>query len=126
DARAHESLAAKLLEDLRVFTLAVDDHRRQQHDGQAVRHFHDLVDHLAHGLRGQRDAMIRTARDAGAREQQAQVVVDLRDRTHRGTGVVRGRLLLDGDGRREASMLSTSGLSIIDRNWRAYADSDST
>jgi hypothetical protein len=24
------------------------------------------------------------------------------------------------------SMLSTSGLSIIDRNWRAYADSDST
>jgi hypothetical protein len=34
-------------------------------------------------------------------EQQAQVVVDLGDRAHRGAGVLRGGLLLDRDRRRE-------------------------
>ena len=71
DAHAHETLAAQLLEDLRVFALAIDHHGRQQQDGEAVRHLHDLVDHLAHGLRRESDAVIRAARDAGAREQQA-------------------------------------------------------
>ena len=70
DAHAHETLAAQLLEDFRVFALAVDDDGRQQQHGEAVRQLHDLVDHLAHGLRRKIDAVIRTARDAGAREQQ--------------------------------------------------------
>ena len=39
--------------------------------GEAFRQLHDLVDHLAHGLRREIDAVIRAARDAGAREQQA-------------------------------------------------------
>ncbi len=97
DAHAHEALAAHGVEDLRVFALAVDDHRCEQQDGEAVRHPQDLVDHLAHGLRLERHAVVRATRDAGAREQQAQIVVDLRDRADGGARVVRGRLLLDRD-----------------------------
>src|SRR5205085_8663903 len=43
-----------------------------------------------------------TVRRAGAREQQAQVVVDLRDRSDGGARIVAGGLLLDGDRGRQA------------------------
>ena len=71
DAHAHETLATQLLEHLGVFALAVDDDGRQQQHGESFGHLEDLVDHLAHGLRGEIDAVIRATRDAGAREQQA-------------------------------------------------------
>ena len=45
---------------------------------------------------------VGAVRVADARVQQAQVVVDLGDRADRGARVARGRLLVDGDGRREA------------------------
>ena len=60
------------------------------------------VHHLAHRLRGQIDVVIGAARRAGARVQQPQVVVDLGDRADGGARIVRGRFLLDGDGRRQA------------------------
>jgi hypothetical protein len=71
DARAHESLAPQLLEHLGVLTLAIDDDGREQQNGEAVRKLDDLVHHLAHGLCRKIDAVIRTARDARTREQQA-------------------------------------------------------
>jgi hypothetical protein len=71
DACAHEPLSAHLLENFRVFALAIYDHRREQQDREPLRQLHDLVDHLAHGLRGQIVAMVGAARNAGAREQQA-------------------------------------------------------
>ena len=71
DTHAHETLAAQLLENLGVLALAIDDDRREQQHGQAIGQLHDLVDHLAHGLRREVDAVIGAARDAGAREQQA-------------------------------------------------------
>jgi hypothetical protein len=77
------------------------DQRRQQQRQLAVRGQQRLVDHLADGLRGQVDAMARAARQAGARVQQPQVVVDLGHRAHRGARIVRAALLLDGDGRRQ-------------------------
>ncbi len=60
------------------------------------------IHHLAHGLRGEVDVVVGAARRAGARVQQAQVVVDFGDRADGGARIVRGRLLLDGDGRRQA------------------------
>ena len=71
DPHSHEALATQLLEYFRVFALAIDDDGRQQQHGEAVRHFHDLVHHLAHGLRREIDAVIGAARDARACEQQA-------------------------------------------------------
>ena len=64
--------------------------------------FEHLVDHLADRLRREIDAVVRAARDAGARVQQAQVVVDLGDGADGRARVVRGRLLLDRDRRRQA------------------------
>ena len=60
-----------------------------------------LIDHLAHGLRGERLTVIRATRFADAREQQAQVVVDFRDRADGGTWVVRRRFLFDRNRRRQ-------------------------
>ena len=71
DARAHESLSAQLFEDFGVLALSIHDHGCQQLYRRALGHLEDLVHHLAHGLRGQGDAMVRATRDARAREQQA-------------------------------------------------------
>ncbi len=46
--------------------------------------------------------MIRTVRLADAREKQPQIVVDLGDGAHRRPRIVRGRLLLDRDRRRQS------------------------
>ncbi len=59
----------------------------------------DGIDHLAHGLRGKIDMVVGTSRCPGAGIQQPQVVVYLGDRAHCRAGIVRGRLLFDGDGR---------------------------
>src|SRR6185436_11745518 len=61
-----------------------------------------VVDHLRHALRLERDVVLGTVRRAGAREEQAQVVVDLGNGADGRTRVVARRLLLDGDRRREA------------------------
>ena len=54
--------------------------------------------------------MLGAARDADARVQQAQVVVDLGDGADGGARVVRGRLLLDRDRRRQAFDVVDVGL----------------
>ena len=64
---------------------------------QAEQAVHDLGGALpAHRL-----AAARAVRRPHPRPEQAQVVVDLRDRTHRGARVAARGLLLDGDGRGE-------------------------
>ncbi len=101
DARPHESLAAQVAEQVGVLALAFGDHRGEQQEGRALRKLEHLVDHLADGLGGQLLAMVGTTWNAGARVQQAQVIVDLGDRSDGRAGVVRGRFLLDRDGRRQ-------------------------
>ncbi|MNQ42030.1 hypothetical protein D3C85_557240 [compost metagenome] len=53
DPHPHETLGAQLVEDGQVFTFALADHRRQQHQLAAFRQGQHLVDHLADGLRFQ-------------------------------------------------------------------------
>ena len=102
DAHAHEALAGKLDQRCGVLALAIADDRREQRHRGVFRQPQHLVHHLADGLRGEVDAVIRAARHAGTREQQAQVVVDLGDRADGRSRIVRRRLLLDRDRRREA------------------------
>ena len=102
DTHAYEALSRELLKFGGVFALARIDERRQQHGGRALRQAHDLIDHLAHGLGREVDEMIRAARDPGAREEHAQVVVDFRDGANGGARIMRGGLLLDRDRGREA------------------------
>ena len=102
DAGADEAVRGQFVEDVLVLALAVGDHGREQHDAAAFRQCQCLVDHLADGLGVEGLAMGGTARLPDAGEQQAQVIVDLGDRADGRAGVVGGRLLFDGDRRREA------------------------
>ncbi len=99
DAGADKALGAQLVEQCQVLALALAHHRCQQHQLAALGQRQHLVDHLADGLCRQGQVMIRAARLPGAGKQQAQVIVDLGDGADGGAGVVRGGLLLDGDGR---------------------------
>ena len=102
DACADETLLLHILQQLGVLALAPLHQRRYQHPFAALRERHDVVHHLADGLRVQLDAVVGAARDANAGEEQAQVVVDFGDGADGGTRVMRGGFLLDGDGGREA------------------------
>ena len=85
-----------------VLALAAAHHRRQQvKPGAFVQRQHP-VDHLADGLAFDRQAGRRRVGHAGARPEQAHVVVDLGDGRHRRARVLRGGLLLDRNSRRQA------------------------
>ena len=102
DLHAREALGAQLLELLAVLALAAADDRRQDHEPRALLQAHDLVDDLLGRLGGDRAAAVEAVRLADPRPQQAQVVVDLRDRADRRPRVARRRLLVDRDRRRQA------------------------
>ena len=89
-------------EFLAVFALAALHHGREQEGAGALWQGHDAVDHLADGLGGDRQARGGGIGDADPRPEQAHIVVNL---GHGGDGrarVAARRLLLDGDGRRQA------------------------
>ena len=102
DLDARVALGAQLLEELAVLALAPADDRRLDHEARALVERHHLVDDLLGRLGRDRAAAVVTVRMADAGPQQAQVVVDLRDRADRRARVARGRLLVDRDGRRQA------------------------
>ena len=102
DAHAGEALAAQVLEELGVLALAVEDHGGEHQRASALRALEDLVGHLVGGLALDHAPALRAVRRAHAREEQAQVVVDLCDGAHRGAGVAARGLLVDGDRRGEA------------------------
>ncbi len=79
--------------------LPSSDHRRQQLDSGAFSQFHNLIHHLVHRLPGNDPAALGAMGNADTGVQQAEVVVDLRHRAHRGTGIAVGGLLVYGDGR---------------------------
>ena len=110
DARADEALLLHILQQLGVLALAPLHQRRNQHPFAAFIERHDVVHHLADGLRVQLDAVVGAARDADAGEEEAQVVVDFGDGADGGARVVRGGFLLDGNGGREAFDVVNIGL----------------
>ncbi|MNS64546.1 hypothetical protein D3C72_976790 [compost metagenome] len=102
DAEAHEALRLHAVEQVRVLALAVDHHRRQDHQLGVLRQRQRRIHHLRHALRLQRQVVVGAVGRAGAGVQEAQVVVDLGHRAHGGARVVAGGLLLDADGGRQA------------------------
>ena len=92
---------AQLLELLAVLPLAPAHDRRHDHEPRALLEGHHLVDDLLRRLRGDRPPAVEAVRLADPRPQQAQVVVDLRDRADRRPRVARRRLLVDRDRRRQ-------------------------
>ncbi len=99
---AREAFVAQLVEQLAVLPLASAHDRGQHHEARAVGQLHRLVDDLLGRLPDDRAPADRAVRLAHARPQQAQVVIDLRNRSDRRARVARGRLLVDRDRRRKA------------------------
>ena len=99
NAHPHVPAFLRPLEKLRVGALAPAHHRRQQLDPGPFRQRHDLVHHLVHGLLHDLPTALRAVRDADPRVEQTEIVVDLRHRAHRRSGVVVRGLLVNGYGR---------------------------
>ena len=103
DAHADEALGAQLDEELQLLALPVDDDRREDHELRVLGERQRRVDHLRDRHRGELLlGVVRAIRVADARVEKPQVVVDLGDRAHGRARVVRGRLLLDRDRRRQS------------------------
>ena len=102
DAQPRKALRAQLVEQIQLLALALHHQRRKDHDLRAFRQFQHMVHHLPHALRLQHQVVLRAIGVAGAREQQAQVIVNLGDGADGGARVVRSGFLLDGDGGRQA------------------------
>ena len=120
DLDAREAVGAQLLEELAVLALAAAHERREHAEARA------LGELAGAGRRSAATvwpaigaAAVRAVRVADAGVEQAQVVVDLGDRADGRARVARGRLLVDGDRRREALDGVDVGLVHLPRNWRA-------
>ena len=101
DPRLGEAAAAQRGELFLELALAPADDRREHVDPRVLRVEHHHVGDALERLAGDLLAAVRTVRHADAREQQPQVVVDLGDRADGGARVRAGRLLFDGNRRRE-------------------------
>ena len=100
-AQTHETLRTQFVDQIRLLALALHHQRRQDHHLGAFRQRQHSIHHLSHRLRLQHDVMLRTIRIARAGKQQAQIIVNLGDRTHSRARVMRSGFLLDGDSGRK-------------------------
>ena len=101
DPRPDEPLLRELLEQLLVLALAAPDDRCEDLEPRPLRELEDLVDDLLRRLASDRPSALRAVGVADPRVQHPEVVVDLGDRPDRRTGILRRRLLVDRDRRRE-------------------------
>src|SRR6478672_4878983 len=102
DPRPGISLARQVLEELLVLPLPAPHDRREHLEPGPLGELHHLVDDLLRGLSPDWPPAVVAMRVSDPREQNPEVVVDLRDGPHRGARVPRGRLLIDRDGRAQA------------------------
>ena len=102
DQSARIAVAAQHLQQVLELALAPADHRREDLETGALRIRQQRIDHLLRGLRADQRAALRTMRDAGAGEEQSQIVVDLGDGADRRTRVAVRGLLVDRHGGAQA------------------------
>ena len=100
DPDADEALPPGPIEDAVALRLAVLDQRPEDEQPGTFRECEDLVDDLLDALTLDRVA-VGAVRDPDPREEQAQVVVDLRHGPDGRARIPRSTLLVDRDGRRE-------------------------
>lgn len=100
--RAGVALGLKVGEEVDELALALAHQRGEHLEAAALGQFQDPVDDGLRRLAGDGLTALGTVRLADAREEQAQVVVDLGDGADRGARVARGGLLVDGDRRGES------------------------
>ena len=101
-ADAREARLAGGIEHALVLALLAADHRRQDLDLGAFIHRENAVGDLIDRLLADLSTALRTMRNADTSVEQTEIVIDLRDRTDRGTRVLGGRFLVDGDRGRQS------------------------
>ena len=89
---------ARVLKNLDVLALFAADDRRHDLHARPLAQRHELVDDLVDGLLANFFSAVRAVRCADARPEQTQIVVHLRHRADGGSWVLRGGLLVDGNG----------------------------
>ncbi len=97
-AGAGEACLADLLEHGLIRPFAGAHERGENQDAHAFRELLDLVHDLLRGLLDHFPPADGTVRDAGAGEQQAEVVINFGNGTHCRTGIMRGGFLVNADG----------------------------
>ena len=112
-ADADIARAARVLENFYMLALFPANDRRHDLHARALAQRHELVDDLVDGLLANFFSAVRTVRRADARPEQAQIVVHLRHRADGGSWVLRGGLLVDGDGGGEALDIVDVGLFLL-------------
>ena len=102
DARTREASGPKRGQLLPELPLAASHDRREHVDPLVGRIEHHHVDDAFERLRRDLAVAVRAVGHADIREEQPQVIVDLGHRPDGGPRIRAGRLLFDGNGRREA------------------------
>ena len=102
DDRARVALRAQLVDEVLVLALTAAHDRGEHLKSCALIHGAYTVDDLLGGLGLDAGATLGAVRHTRTGVEQTQVVVDLRDRADGRARVARGRLLIDGDGGRQA------------------------
>ena len=102
DAHPGETLLGQVVEQRAVLALAPPHDRRHDLEAGPLGQLEHPVDDLLGRLAGDRPAAVGAVRVPDAGVEEPQVVVDLGDGPDRRARVAAGRLLVDGDGRRQA------------------------
>ena len=102
DDRAGIALGAQLVDEVLVLALTAAHDRGEHLEARALIHRANAIDNLLVCLRLNASPTFGAVRDARARVEQTQVVVDLRDCANGRARVARRGLLVDGDGGRQA------------------------
>ena len=97
NAYADVAALSRALQNLLVRALLGAHHGCQHHKALALGKLENAVNDLVGGLLTDLLAADRAVRNADAGVKQTQIVVDLRDRAHRGARILGGGLLVDGD-----------------------------
>ena len=91
---------SRLLKHLHMLSLSSPDHRGQKLNFRPLRHLHNLIHHLVHGLAVNLSAALRTVRDSDSGIEKPHIVIDFRHSSHCRAWIwVRG-LLINGNSRR--------------------------
>ena len=98
---AHIAGFARRIQLLTMLALAPANHRREHLDFRALIKRHNAVHDLIHCLLLNLLAADRAVRNANAGIQQAQIVMNFRDRANRRAWVFRGGFLIDRNRRRK-------------------------
>ena len=115
-----QSRPAGIVRDMLKRAFFIDDNRCQDHQPCTVRQADNLVDNTLVVCRATGLPADRAVRNADARKQQAQIIINFGNSGHCGARVAAGRFLVDRYRRADRpSIWSTSGFSISPKNCRA-------